>query len=394
VKPTNLREGAEHVAQRLRDAGFEAYFAGGCVRDLLRGSPPKDYDVVTNARPEQVESLFKRTLMIGAAFGVIKVLLAGGYEYEVATYRTDGVYGDGRRPDEVKYSTSVEEDVKRRDFTINALLEDPFTGEILDYVGGREDLEKGIVRAVGDATKRVAEDRLRMLRAIRFAARFGFAIETGTMDAIKAHAAEIVDVSAERITAELEGMWSTANPLFAFALLEESGLLPHVLPFSIHRTLGIDILPSLARDAETTRYLAWSLLFLDMSDKEIEDAIRKLKLSRDHLRTIRMLVHAAPILRAGSTVDRLRLAVSEHAPLYKDFAKCLGVPLRWTEIESELAQNPLPPMPLVTGADLKDLGIPPGPKYKEILDAVELATLERRIQTKEEALALVRDHIA
>jgi tRNA nucleotidyltransferase/poly(A) polymerase len=361
------------------------------VRDKLLGNEPKDYDIVTNAKPEEVGDLFKRTLHVGAAFGVVKVLLGGGFEYEVATYRTDGIYIDGRRPDEVKYSQSAEEDVKRRDFTINALLEDPFTGEIRDYVGGQADLQAGIIRAVGDAKKRVAEDRLRMLRAIRFAARFGFTVDPATMSAIQAHASEITDVSPERISAELEGMWSCPRPGQGLRLLVESGLFPHVLGFASPAAAErLDRLPSAKRDAESTRWLAWAILFSGHDRKTIDQRMRALKLSREHLRSVQMLVGAEPILRSGPAIEVMRLAVSKEASLYRDFAACIGAQDRWEAVERDLIADPLPPLPLITGADLQAMGIPPGPKYKELLEAVETAALSRSVRTKDEALALAR----
>ncbi len=389
-----LREGAEEVARRLRAHGFEAYFAGGCVRDRVLGIPPKDFDVVTNAKPEEVSGLFKRTIQVGAAFGVVKVQVGRGLEYEVATYRTDGVYIDGRRPDEVRYSDSVEEDVKRRDFTINALLEDPDTGEILDFVGGRDDLEAGVIRAVGDAKKRVAEDRLRMLRAVRFAARFGFTIEPDTLDAVASHAAEIVDVSPERITAELEGIWSSARPGLGLRLLDASGLRPHVLPF-LHdvaaAALRLDRLASLGREPEPARWIAWAVLFggAALARADIDRRMRALKLSREHIRNVQLLVAAL------GEPETIRLVVSESAPLIADFLRAYhgdpSEPVRaWRAVEAELARDPLPPLPVLTGEDLKALGIAPGPAFKRILDDVERGVLFRRIRSKEEAVHYVR----
>ena len=173
TSPEALREGADRVAAILREGGHQAYFAGGCVRDALLGQRPKDYDIATDATPERVAALFRRTVLVGAAFGVVKVLL-GRREYEVATFRTEGQYTDGRRPDAVAYATDPEEDVRRRDFTVNALLMDPRDDRVVDYVGGQADLQVGVISAVGDPIERFHEDRLRMLRAVRFAARLGF----------------------------------------------------------------------------------------------------------------------------------------------------------------------------------------------------------------------------
>lgn len=398
-KPTTLREGAERVASVLRGAGFEAFFAGGCVRDGLLATQPKDYDIVTNARPEEVTRLFKRTIQVGASFGVVRVLIEKGFEYEVATYRKDGVYTDGRRPDDVMYSTSVVEDVKRRDFTINALLEDPATGEVIDHVGGRADLEAGLIRAVGDAKSRVAEDRLRMLRAVRFAARFGFAIEASTIAAIEAHAHEIRDVSAERITAELEGIWSSPRPGLGLELLSKCGLVAHVLPEVLdvaRRSEQLARIPPLGLSAEAARAIAWTILFEGLDRKGIEAEMRRMKMSRDQLRAVQMLAEARTILADPSRApiaEVRRLLVSGEASIYVAFQRALlgeGDATRFLDgVASELAADPLPSLRLVEGADLIALGIPPGPEYKRILDAVELAILERRVRTKDEGLALV-----
>ena len=224
-------QGALTVARTLRAAGFEAYYAGGCVRDKQLGIMPKDYDIVTDALPAQVGGLFKRSVMVGAAFGVVKVIIGRGLEYEIATYRHDGEYLDGRRPDRVTYSSDKDEDVHRRDFTINALLMDPETSEVIDLVDGLADLEAKLIRTVGDPEQRFAEDRLRMLRAVRFAARYDFAIHGDTADAIRLHASEIGDVSVERIVHEVHGIWDSKHPDLGAALLHSTGLTPAVVDF-------------------------------------------------------------------------------------------------------------------------------------------------------------------
>ncbi|MGH9785856.1 MAG: CCA tRNA nucleotidyltransferase, partial [Terriglobia bacterium] len=188
---------AERVASELRRGGFQAYFVGGCVRDLLRGAEPKDYDIATDARPEQVLDLFPRALAVGAQFGVVGVL-EGEQRVEVATFRNDGLYSDGRRPDEVQYSTNPREDVLRRDFTVNGLLLDPLTGKVLDFVEGRRDLSRRVIRAIGNPERRFEEDRLRMLRAVRFAAALEYEIEPETFAAIRRLSSKIATVSAER----------------------------------------------------------------------------------------------------------------------------------------------------------------------------------------------------
>jgi len=242
----NRQRAAEAIVERLRAEGFVAYFAGGCVRDLLAGREPADFDVATNARPEVVLEMFPRTLAVGAHFGVVLVAdesegeEEGGHEFatEVATFRSDGAYSDGRHPDAVRFSDSAEEDVKRRDFTINGMLLDPIalresgdlSGSVLDYVGGRGDLAAGLVRAIRDPRLRFEEDKLRMLRAVRFAARFGFAIEERTKAAIRELAAEIDQVSRERVRDELTRMLTEGKARRAFDLLDATGLLREVLP--------------------------------------------------------------------------------------------------------------------------------------------------------------------
>src|SRR5262249_10299637 len=224
---THQREFALEVAKKLREAGFEALWAGGCVRDELLGLTPKDYDVATSATPDQIRDLFgrRRTLPIGASFGVITVLgpRAAG-QIEVATFRTDAAYSDGRHPDSVTFTTA-EHDAQRRDFTINGLFFDPIAEKVVDYVGGQADLERHVLRAIGDPRLRFGEDKLRMLRAVRFAAAFNFAIDRQTLDAIQEMAPEISNVSAERIGAEIRRMLTDRSRAAAFALLRETKLL-------------------------------------------------------------------------------------------------------------------------------------------------------------------------
>ncbi len=237
------RELAEQICATLRDHRHQAYLVGGCVRDLELGREPADYDVCTEARPDRVQELFPRSLAVGAKFGVILVVEEGaqqdGAQVEVATFRSDIGYSDGRHPDHVVYSDSPQEDVRRRDFTINGLLMDPATGEVLDFVGGRSDLRAGIVRAIGDPRLRFAEDKLRMMRAVRFAARFGFRIEPETMAAAQSLAAQITQVSSERIRDELTKLLTEGAARRGFELLEETGLLAVVLP-DIARMKGVE----------------------------------------------------------------------------------------------------------------------------------------------------------
>ena len=398
----DLRQGADRVTAILREAGYQAYFAGGCVRDQLLGLAPKDYDIVTDARPGQVVALFKRTIEVGAAFGVVKVLMARGRDYEVATFRTDGSYSDGRRPDEVVYSDDWREDVARRDLTINALLMDPVTEEVLDAVGGRSDLEAGLIRAVGAPARRFEEDKLRMLRAVRFAARFDFSIEPETRDAIRRYASELSAVSKERIVAELEGI-VRGRPELGFRELHMLGLLgpalPHVPP-SAHSTLIVRMgRLSAAADGLTLaqRYVvAWAVSLDGLDSKPAEAALRALKLSREAIRGALRLRDAWSVLRGCDDPARasvMRLAAADDADVVAAFqAVMLGpsVPVdRFCRARQDLAERPLPPRPVVTGADLKAMGLPPGRAFKDILNAVDDAVLERRVSTRDEGLAMV-----
>src|SRR4029077_479110 len=227
---------AIRIARTLRGQGHSAYLVGGCVRDLLLGREPADYDVATSATPQQVMQLFPQTFAVGAQFGVVLVPvrrdtgLRDNYPIEVATFRSDGAYSDGRHPDEVQFSTDARLDVQRRDFTINGLLLDPDTREVLDYVGGRDDLQRGIVRTIGPAHQRFAEDKLRMLRAVRFAARFGYTIDNQTFAAIRELAAQIHQVSHERVRDEILKMLTEGRARCAFELLDQANLLEQVLP--------------------------------------------------------------------------------------------------------------------------------------------------------------------
>lgn len=398
-----LREGALEVARRLRAAGHEAWFAGGCVRDHLLGRAPKDYDVVTDALPDRVASLFRRAVMVGAAFGVVRVSLGKGLEYEVATYREDGSYLDGRHPDEVRYSTSKASDVERRDFTINALLMDPESGEILDLVGGRADLAAGLIRAVGDPERRFHEDRLRMLRAVRFAARFDFAIEPATFEAIRRHAGGLGAVSVERRVGELDAIWGGPRPGLGARLLIDTGLVGVALPFVPAEAYGelverITRLEALAEvDAEARARLAWAAALDLAPEVDAAATLRGLRASRERLRLVLALLDGRAAWRAPEALrlaERVRCWRSPERELALAFLRVIGgseeILARWAELGAELEARPLPVEPLVGGADLKALGLPPGPHFKAMLAAVEDEVFERRIGTRAEALERLR----
>ena len=442
-------EAARQVARTLREAGFAAYFAGGCVRDLLLGVPAKDFDVATSARPEEVTALFARTLAVGAHFGVILVMLeveGATIATEVATFRHDGAYTDGRRPDAVRFSTDPREDVMRRDFTINGMLLDPFAEDakdaVLDFVGGRKDLTGRWIRTIGEAKARFAEDKLRMLRAVRFAARLGFEIEGGTAAAINEFAGEIAQVSQERIREELTRMLTEGQARRAFEMLHARGLLKHVLPeveklrgveqppqyhpegdVWVHTMLLLDHLPA---GASVT--LAWGMLLHDIgkpatyqpaNPERAGDRIRfnghvevgmriaegilaRLRFSNEETAQIVALIRHH--MQFGdvrqmkqSTLKRfVRLPLfEEHLALHR--ADCMSAhgDLRLWEFAKEAYEGDEPAEArmalLVTGRDLIAMGFRPGPRFKEMLVVAEDAQLEGVIATKEEGVELIRE---
>ncbi len=448
-----LKRFATSIVQTLRQCGFQAYLVGGCVRDLLLGRVPADYDVATNATPEQVMTIFPETYAVGAQFGVVLVPApealvetmaaappAGkAHAVEVATFRSDIGYTDGRHPNEVRFSRDPREDVARRDFTINGMMLDPLTGqtpgEILDFVGGRKDLADGIIRAIGDPEQRFAEDKLRMLRAVRFAARFDYGIEPATFAAMQKLAPEIVVVSRERIRDELTRMLTEGRAPRAFRLLDESGLLRQVVP-EISKMKGIEqpaefhpegdvfvhtllLLENLPHPCSAT--LAWGALLHDVGKpatfrvapdrirfdnhvevgvKIAEEICQRMRFSSDDTAQILALVdnhmrftHAMRM--SESTLKRFfRLSgFDDHLALHR--ADCLASHRNLATYEfvrekrAEIPQVEIRPTPLVTGDDLIAAGHCPGPKFREILTAVEDAQLEGRLTSRDAALEFV-----
>lgn len=402
IDPREDRVGAEKVARRLREAGYEAWFAGGCVRDLLLGQVPKDWDVATDAKPDEVQAVFSRTVAVGAAFGVIQVLVGPRQSYEVATFRADGDYEDGRRPTEVHYSKSRQEDVLRRDFTINALLMDPESEEILDYVGGREDLEAGLIKAVGHPQERFQEDRLRMLRAVRFAARLGFKIETDTWAALVAEADQLGVVSAERVTQELEGIFTCARPGLGVDLLERSGLAQAALVDARPSDLGLRLERLLALGSSLSKpdrvAGAWALVHDELSWTQAEASLKARRLSRAALRAVQDLFETRADLEAAArgveaaVLRRARGPTAELRGAYLAARRGDGatLPQLFAEAGAFLADNPPCEDALLGGQDLKALGLSPGPHFKRLIALVEDAVLEGRVRSKDEAVALVR----
>jgi poly(A) polymerase len=404
LDPEQQRAFAVAAVEKLRAAGFEAYWAGGCVRDRLLGRDPKDYDVATNATPDEIRHLFtkRRTLAVGAAFGVIAVLgppSAG--QIEVATFRQDAAYSDGRHPDAVSFSTP-EADAQRRDFTINGLFYDPLEDEVIDFVGGQADLAQGIVRAIGDPQARFVEDKLRLLRAVRFAATFDFALDAATLAAIVEMGPQIVAVSAERVAAEMRLMLASIHRSRAVALLRKVGLLNVLLPELSEATPTAiattqRVLEALA-EAEFPLALA-GLLHAVVEPAACLEIGRRWKLAnRETERTHWLLEKQRSLVNASQTpwpkLQRLLIAegIEDLLALHAAIAHSAAQPATYVDYCRELLKKPpeeLNPAPLITGDDLITHGVPRGKLYRWLLDAVRDAQLEKQVTTRAEALALV-----
>jgi putative nucleotidyltransferase with HDIG domain len=436
------------VLRQLRDADFETYFCGGCVRDTLTGREPVDWDIATAATPDEIEGLFPRTLAVGKSFGVM-IVVAEGQNVEVATFRQEGRYSDGRHPDRVSFATA-EEDVRRRDFTINALLYDPDTGDVIDHVGGREDIKKGIVRTVGDPARRFSEDHLRMLRAVRFGAQRGFELAQSTLETILQMNRLIGSVSQERIGMEITRMLTEGSARRAFELLDASGLLDQLLP-AVAAMRGVQQPPEFHPEGDVWTHVLIMLGLLDQTvnsgclphgrplselDREvlgyavllhdvgkpatftIADRIRfhghdtlgaemtveilsQLKRSRKVIDAVRDLVGRHMFLATMPHLRRaklLRLLREELFPLHLElhridcqgsngFAESYDFGLTaWKEEQA----RPEPLTPLLTGRDVIKLGFSPGPLIGEILNAIEDGQLEGTLTDRESAHDMIK----
>jgi poly(A) polymerase len=428
---------AYEVVQRLRQAGYEALWAGGCVRDMLLGLEPHDFDVATNARPEEIQRLFRHTLAVGASFGVIEVLGprrdGQRIRVQVATFRCEGPYSDGRHPDRVTFTTA-QEDARRRDFTINGLFYDPVAGHVIDYVGGRADLENRILRAIGDPRQRFQEDRLRMLRAIRFAARFQLTIEAATWQAIQESASQISSVSAERIAEELRRILTQPHRARAMQLLWDSGLLAVLLPELVpirglpqgppqqptgdlwdHTMAVLDrlqepsfplALAALLHDIGKPRVVArtperYTFYNHEQVGKELAGQIcRRLRLSNEERERIEWLVEKhqylchAPAMRLSKLKTILsHPGIRELLELHRADAEAWGRSTEHVQFCQRLLEqwspSELNPAPLVSGSDVIALGLPPGPRFRGLLEKVREAQLEGTVTTREQALQLL-----
>jgi poly(A) polymerase len=435
------RQAATAIVRRLREEGFQGYLVGGCVRDLVMGREPKDYDVSTDATPDAVVRLYPESLTVGAQFGVVLVPSGAG-DIEVATFRSDGRYTDGRHPDEVRYAKTAQEDVRRRDFTINGLLLDPLAqgegpvqDQVLDYVGGLADIRARRIRTIGDPTERFSEDRLRMLRAVRFTARFGFALDPAALQAIRRLAPEIRHVSAERVRDEIVKILTEGNARRGFELLDEAGLLEEVLP-EVKRMQGVEQPPEFHPEGDVwthtlmmleglrqpTPTLALGVLLHDVGkpptfsvrerirfDNHVEVGAKmaeaicgRLRLSaRETERVVELVRHHLrfkdfPQMRRSTQLRFLRLpGFQEHLELHR--LDCLSSHRDLTNYElarrllEETPAQEIKPRPLVRGDDLIARGYKPGPIFKQILQALEDAQLEGRVHSREEALELLAE---
>jgi tRNA nucleotidyltransferase/poly(A) polymerase len=427
---------AVSIVRKLQESGFVAYFAGGCIRDALRGTAPKDIDIATSAKPGQVQGLFRRTVPVGVQFGVVRVL-EGDLEFEVATFRSDGVYLDGRHPADVEFSTP-EHDAVRRDFTVNGLFYDPVGDKVIDFVDGREDLARKLIRAIGLPAKRFAEDRLRMIRAIRLASTLGFEIESGTWSAIRTEANEIVRVSPERIRDELLKILVDEHRLRGFDLLDRSGLLAVILPevealkgceqpeqfhpegdVFVHTRVMLGLL-----GPEASGLQALSVLLHDIGKpptRSFDTADKRIRFNGHDRVGAEMTEQVMTRLRfSRHEIDQVTEAVRNHM-IFKDVRQMrpaklrrfmarpnFGIELELHRVDcagshgdlenyqflvnktSEFAREPLIPPALIRGDDLIVLGLKPGPRFGQLLEAIQTAQLEGEVATREEAMELLR----
>jgi len=398
-KPIPPLKAVLKVIRTLRADHFEAFLAGGCVRDKLLGKVPKDYDVATNAAPNEVRKLFPRTLTIGAQFGVI-VVLTGGRQIEVATFRSDASYKDGRRPEKVVF-TDAQHDAERRDFTINGMFYDPVSEKIIDYVGGKKDLQKKTIRAIGNPHKRFAEDHLRMLRAIRFATRLDFKINSATWKAIREHAAKIQKISAERIAAEFEQILTDPNRTRGLQLASDSGLLQFIFPQipAEQLTAGMSVINQLPKRCSFA--LALSALLIDCTTKQADDVCRRLKNSNHVRQQVKWLLdHRGKILNAVPlTKGQLKLWLAK--PLLEPLLQLNRSYLKATRQSdtklrclrrqiNELGSETIAPPRLLNGHDLIRLGAAPGPMVGRLAEELYLAQLENEVKTADEAYRWVK----
>ena len=432
-----MEKAARKIAERLRDRGHIAYFAGGCVRDMVRGLTPKDYDIATDARPENVQALFPRTYAVGAHFGVI-IVLEDGFQFEVATFRSDEAYIDGRHPSAVQFS-SPEEDARRRDFTINGMFLDPASNKVIDLVGGQADIGAKLVRAIGEPGQRLAEDRLRMLRAVRFATALDYQIDERTWDALVASASSINQISGERIRDEVVRIFLSSNRVRGWDLLDASGLMSAILP-ELQAMKGVlqpeqfhpegdvfvhtRLMLSLLRETVSVP-LVFAVLFHDVAKPvtarvdetgrirfnehdrigaEMTEAImRRLRFSGAEIQATVEMVRQHMVFKDTPKMRIAKLKRFMARPTFDEELELHRVDCQSSHRmldnyefllrkRDEFANEPIIPPPLVRGDDLIAFGLKPGPKFGEILEAVETRQLEGKLRTRDEALNWVKSH--
>lgn len=428
-----VKQNAIEIVKTLQKHGYKAFFAGGCVRDMIMGRESDDYDIATNALPGDITGLFVKTIPVGVQYGVV-IVVKNGHNFEVATFRTEGSYSDGRHPDYVAFSTP-EDDVKRRDFTINGLLYDPVRDEILDYVNGREDISRGIIRTIGNPFDRFTEDKLRMIRSVRFACRFNFSIHEDTRQAIMQFAPQIHVVSAERIREEMEKILTGPNPHIGIKLLDELCLLQEILP-EVSNTKGVQqpenfhpegdvfthTLLALSKMKKNPSWtLAMGVLLHDIGKSvtfTVSDRIRfnlhekagadmaakicdRLKTSTAEKERIVWLVLKHLYFKDAKKMrlNKLKRLFAEEG--YQELAElCRADALASSgdlsdyyycqEMYSKLTHEEVKPKPLITGYDLIALGLKPGPLFKDVLTKIEDEQLDGNLTTKEEALEMTK----
>lgn len=417
---------ARAIVKILQDKGYQAVFAGGCVRDAVMGKPPKDYDIATDAHPEDIESIFPNTIAVGKAFGVM-IVQKEQEEFEVATFRQDQEYTDGRRPEDVEFC-SARKDVQRRDFTVNGLLWDPVDQSIYDYVNGREDIQKETIRTIGDPDERFSEDYLRMIRAPRFAAQLGFRIEGKTKSSIKNHAGNIQDMAEERIQEEMDRLLQTENPGRGVRLLEELNLLEHVLPdvyelvhleedhhrafdhipAALDAMVGYggsiacgyslllhDVVRSECPEEDRTQCAPYS--YRQQTGERVNTLLRELRVSNDRRQSVVWTVKTLPVIFHEdqlSLARKKRIVTNSSWTVLRDAAKsiidinmsdCADRLQNLIDLKQHADKDELSPEPLLNGYDLMKMGMKEGPELGEVLRKIRTAQLNEEITTKCEA---------
>ncbi len=396
------RQAAEFVIDKLTEQGFTALLAGGCVRDLLLDRAPKDHDIATDATPDEVANIFRKSDKVGAKFGVVLVRLMG-QQIEVATFRTDGSYSDGRHPDAVTFG-SLEDDAERRDFTINGMYFDTRDNRVIDLVGGQADLDARLVRAIGDPDRRFAEDHLRLLRAVRFAARLGFTIESNTAAAITHHAGELARISVERVREELRTVLTEPTRAVGWSMIRSLGLADHLIPgVTWNDQQATDIakrLTALAADADFM--MVMTILLRHLEPKQADAACRRFTCSNAEARAATWLITQLPRVHRFNELELADIKewlASEHDrrlfALHRTDLLATDQPTdphdKLMDTCRSIPTEDIAPPPLLTGDDLLTRGVPQGPQYARILRTLYRAQRNNEISTKSDAEKLLRE---